>query len=80
MFIQENAFDDAVWKMAAFCPGLNMLTLVSEYHAYVFLKNWLIQTTFPVVICVLVCEIISFYDILLSSVKRILLNCRKNIK
>ena len=27
IFIQENAFENIVWKMAAFCVGLNLLIL-----------------------------------------------------
>ena len=26
MFIQENAFENVVWKMASICLGLNVLT------------------------------------------------------
>ena len=30
MFIQENAFEKVVWKMAAICLGLNVLNTVNQ--------------------------------------------------
>ena len=52
-FIDENAFEDVVWKMAAILPGLNVLSHVCfrwTWYAYditCYQKSWLFITAPP---------------------------------
>ena len=34
IFIQENAFENVIWKMAAICLGLNVLNQSSTYMPF----------------------------------------------